>query len=160
MPFAVCWIVGYGWYAGCFVFDCFVRGAGYGIKTVFQILPSLIGLMAAVRVLRDSGLLSLAAVLLAPLGVLLQIPSPVLPLILVKMFSASAATGILLDLFQTYGPDSEIGLLAAVIAASAETVFFVLSVYLSHIKVQKSRWILPASLCSMMAGIAAAVIIT
>ena len=76
------------------------------------------------------------------------------------MFSASAATGILLDLFENFGPDSYIGMLAAVIASSAETVLFVMSLYLTHVGIQKSRWILPRALLCTGAGILAAVVVT
>lgn len=157
MPFVVCWVVIYGWLGGCPVFDTFVKGAKRGLKTVAEILPTLIGLMAAVRILRDSGLLDQFAGLLAPFTDLFRIPAQVLPLILVKLFSASAATGLLLDLFQTFGPDSYIGMLAAVIASSAETVLFVMSVYLTHVGIGKSRWILPGALFCTLAGVIAAV---
>lgn len=160
MPFVVCWIVVYGWIGGCPVFDTFVKGAKRGLKTVAGILPTLIGLMAAVRILRDSGLLELIAKVLEPLAALVKIPAEVLPLILVKMFSASAATGILLDLFENFGPDSYIGILAAVIASSAETVLFVMSVYLTHVGIRKSRWILPGALICTAAGVLAAVVVT
>ena len=156
MPSMVCLIVCYGWMAGCPVFDTFVRGAKRGLKTVVEILPVLIGLMAGVRILRDSGLLELLAGILAPVGSLFGIPAQILPLILVKLFSASAASGILLDLFKTEGPDSYIGILAAVISSSSETVLFVMSVYLTHVGIKKSRWILPAALFSTMAGVLAA----
>lgn len=159
MPFVVCWVVIYGWFGGCPVFDIFVKGAKRGLKTVAGILPTLIGLMAAVRLLRDSGLLDLLAGLLAPIAGLFRIPAEVLPLILVKLFSASAATGILLDLFETSGPDSYIGMLAAVIASSAETVLFVMSVYLTHVGIHKSRWILPGGLICTLAGVIAAAVI-
>lgn len=160
MPFVVCWIVIYGWFGGCPVFDAFVKGAKRGLGTVAGILPALVGLMAAVRLLRDSGLLEQIASLLTPLADCLRIPAEVLPLILVKMFSASAATGILLDIFEHFGPDSYTGMLAAVIASSAETVLFVMSVYLTHVGIRKSRWILPGAMVCMTAGILAAVIIT
>lgn len=159
MPFVVCWIVIYGWLAGCPVFDTFVKGAKRGLKTVAGILPTLVGLMAAVRILRDSGFLDLISRVLEPLAALIKIPAEILPLILVKMFSASAATGILLDLFENFGPDSYTGVLAAVIASSAETVLFVMSVYLTHVGVRKSRWILPGALLCTAAGILASVVI-
>lgn len=142
------------------MFDTFVTGAKRGLKTVAGILPTLIGLMAAVRILRDSGLLDLVARALGPLAAFVKIPAEVLPFILVKMFSGSAATGILLDLFENFGPDSYIGMLAAVIASSAETVLFVMSVYLTHVEIRKSRWILPGALICTAAGIAAAVVVT
>ena len=160
MPFVVCWIVIYGWLGGCPVFDTFVKGAKRGLKTVAGILPTLIGLMAAVRLLRDSGLLDRIAAVLTPLADSLRIPAQVIPLILVKLFSASAATGILLDIFENFGPDSYTGMLAAVIASSAETVLFVMSVYLTHVHIRKSRWILPVSMLCMLAGVLAAVWVT
>lgn len=123
------------------------------------ILPTLVGLMAAVRILRDSGFLDLISKVLEPFAALIRIPAEVLPLIIVKMFSASAATGILLDLFENFGPDSYTGVLAAVIASSAETVLFVMSVYLTHIGVRKSRWILPGALICTAAGILASVVV-
>ena len=118
MPFVVCWIVIYGWLGGCPVFDTFVKGAKRGLKTVAGILPTLIGLMAAVRLLRDSGLLDRIAAVLTPLADSLRIPAQVIPLILVKLFSASAATGILLDIFENFGPDSYTGMLAEIGRAS------------------------------------------
>lgn len=160
MPFVVCWIVIYGWLGGCPVFDTFVKGAKRGLKTVAGILPTLIGLMAAVRLLRDSGLLDRIADVLTPLADSLRIPAQVIPLILVKLFSASAATGILLDIFENFGPDSYAGMLAAVIASSAETVLFVMSVYLTHVGIRKSRWILPGAMICTAAGILAAVMVT
>ena len=160
MPFVVCWIVIYGWLGGCPVFDTFVKGAKRGLKTVAGILPTLIGLMAAVRLLRDSGLLDRIAAVLTPLADSLRIRAQVIPLILVKLFSASAATGILLDIFENFGPDSYTGMLAAVIASSAETVLFVMSVYLTHVGIRKSRWILPGAMICTAAGILAAVMVT
>lgn len=160
MPFVVCWIVIYGWLGGCPVFDTFVKGAKRGLKTVAGILPTLIGLMAAVRLLRDSGLLDRIAAVLTPLADSLRIPAQVIPLILVKLFSASAATGILLDIFENFGPDSYTGMLAAIIASSAETVLFVMSVYLTHVGIRKSRWILPGAMICTAAGILAAVMVT
>lgn len=38
-----------------------------------------------------------------------QVPGALVPLIILRMFSSSAATGLCLDIFQQYGPDSRIG---------------------------------------------------
>ena len=160
IPFLVCFILLYGWSRKLAVFHVFLDGAKKGMRIAADILPTLIGLLAAVRVLRDSGLLTLAAEILAPAAELVRIPAEVIPLILIKLFSGSAATGMLLDLFREYGPDSQVGFLAAVIVSSAETVLFVMSVYLNHIQVERSRWILPGALLSTFAGILAAVWVT
>ena len=47
------------------VYDDFVRGAKNGIKTVASILPTLIGLMVGVGVLRASGFLDFLSSLLS-----------------------------------------------------------------------------------------------
>ena len=61
VPLAVFYIVGFGILSGRPVFDDFLKGASEGMKTVAGILPTLIGLMAAVGILRESGFLEAAA---------------------------------------------------------------------------------------------------
>lgn len=53
VPLAVFYIVGFGILSGRPVFDDFLKGASEGMKTVAGILPTLIGLMAAVGILRS-----------------------------------------------------------------------------------------------------------
>ena len=87
------------------VYDVFVEGAKDGMKTVVSILPTLIGLMMAVGILRASGFLAWIS---AKIGILTDpfgIPSQMIPLIIVRMFSSSAETGLSLDLFLEYGTD-------------------------------------------------------
>ena len=95
--------------------DVFVEGAKDGMKTVVSILPTLIGLMVAVGVLRASGFLDFVSVCLKKLLAFINLPADLFPIAIVKMFSSSAATGLLLDLFRQYGPDSRIGMAASVI---------------------------------------------
>ena len=66
VPLAVFYIVGFGILSGRPVFDDFLKGASEGMKTVAGILPTLIGLMAAVGILRESGFLEAAAKALGP----------------------------------------------------------------------------------------------
>ena len=82
------------------MFAAFTKGAKDGFKVVYEILPTLIGLMLAVGILRTSGILDVVGDILAkPLSVI-GFPSQLVPLSLVKMFSSSAATGLLLDIFK------------------------------------------------------------
>ena len=55
VPLTVFYIVGSGILAKRPVFDDFLDGAKEGMRTVADVLPTLIGLMTAVGVLRDSG---------------------------------------------------------------------------------------------------------
>ena len=141
------------------VFDDFIEGALAGLKTVAGILPTLVGLMAAVGVLRTSGFLDFLSGVLAGPAAFLHIPAQVVPLLLVRLVSSSAATGLLLDIFKTYGPDSRLGMMVSVLESCTETVFYTMSVYCIAAGIKKTRWTLPGALLCTFAGIAASVLI-
>ena len=87
------------------VYSALVQGAGSGLDTLLRIVPALIGLLTAVYMLRASGALELLAQLLAPLMDRLGLPPELLPLMLVRPISGSAALGVGSELISTYGPD-------------------------------------------------------
>ena len=67
VPVVLFYIVGFAVLQKRPVFDDFIEGALAGLKTVAGILPTLVGLMAAVGVLRTSGFLDfLSGVLAGP----------------------------------------------------------------------------------------------
>ena len=57
VPIIIFYIAGFAFLSKRPVFDDFIEGAKQGMKTVAEILPTLIGLMTAVGVLRASGFL-------------------------------------------------------------------------------------------------------
>ncbi len=81
------------------------------------------------------------------------------PLVFIKMFSSSAATGLVLDIFEQYGPDSRTGLLTSVMMSCTETCFYTMSVYYMAAKVKKTRWTLPGALLATAVGIMASMVI-
>jgi spore maturation protein B len=141
------------------VYEDFVEGAKDGIKTVMGILPTLIGLMVGVGILRSSGFLDFLSDKLSIITDLINFPSELVPLALVKMFSSSAATGLLLDVFKEFGTDSYIGLIASIMLSCTETIFYTMSVYFIAAKVTKTRWTLKGALISTLAGIIASVVL-
>ncbi len=153
VPLTVSYIVGFGILSKRPVFDDFLAGAKEGIRTVAGILPTLIGLMTAVGVLRVSGFLDALEV---P-AMWLHLPAPLIPLTLVRLISNSAATGLMLDIFSRYGPDSFLGMAASVMMSSTETVFYCISIYFGSVHITKTRYVLPGALLSTAAGIAASI---
>jgi spore maturation protein B len=75
------------------------------------------------------------------------------------MFSSSAATGLLLDIYESYGTDSNLGLIASISMACTETIFYTMSVYLMTAKIKKSRFTLTGALLATFAGIVASVVL-
>ena len=159
IPVLIFFIVGYGLVSGIKVYETFLNGAKEGLKVVVDIVPTLIGLMMAVGVLRASGFLEFLGELLAPLTVLIGLPSQLLPLLLIKLFSSSAATGLVLDIFKTMGPDSYVGMVTSILMSCTETVFYTMSVYFLAAKVTKTRYTLKGALLSTLVGTIASVIL-
>ncbi|MBQ4564144.1 MAG: spore maturation protein [Lachnospiraceae bacterium] len=141
------------------VFDDFLRGAKSGLKTTVEILPSLVGLIMAVQVLRASGFMEEIAGWLGALIPENVLPGSVIPALLVRMFSNSAATGLALDVFEQYGPDSLPGLIVSIGLGATESLFYVMSVYLGSVGVRKSRYILPGALAATAAGLIVSVML-
>ena len=159
IPFLIFTIVALGLMSKVPVYDSFIRGAKEGLKTVAGILPTLIGLMIATGILRASGLLDFIGTLLGSLADIIHFPAELVPLGILRMFSSSAATGLLLDIFKEFGTDSPTGLMAAILLSSTESVFYCMSVYYGSVKIEKTRYTLPGALLATAAGAAAAVCI-
>lgn len=160
IPIILLVIILYGYSKKVEVYDTFIEGAKEGIITVFNILPTLIGLMTAVAVLRASGALDLIVKLISPITDLTGFPGEVVPLGLMRLVSSSAATGILLDLFKNFGTDSFIGRLASVMMGCTETVFYTMSVYFMSVGIRKTRYVLTGALIANVAGVVAAYFVT
>ena len=159
IPFVILYIVCYGMMKKVDIFDEFIEGAKDGFLTVCKIMPTLIGLMIGVGILRESGAMEALANVLSPVVRVFHFPGELLPLFIVKMFSSSAATGLLLDVYKNYGPDSYLGTLASVLMSCSETIFYTMSVYFMTAKVTKTRYTLTGALIATFAGAAAGIVL-
>lgn len=159
IPFIILFIVGNGLLRRQRVYEDFLDGAKSGVRTVVEIMPTLVGLMVAVGILRASGFLDFLSDLLTRGMAFLHFPTELVPLAIVKMFSSSAATGLLLDLYKTHGTDSVIGLAASIMLSSTETIFYTMSIYFMSVKVKKTRYTLAGALIATLVGIVASVML-
>ena len=75
------------------------------------------------------------------------------------MFSSSAATGLLLDIYKEFGTDSYIGRIASISMSCTETIFYTMSVYFMTAKVKKTRYTLVGALLATLGGLAASVVL-
>lgn len=159
IPFLIFSVAGYGIASGVKVYESFLNGAKDGLKIVVDIVPTLIGLLTAVGILRASGFFELLGSMLSPVTSRAGLPAQLVPLIVVRLFSSSAATGLVLDIFKTNGPDSFPGLAASVLTSCTETVFYTMSVYFLAAKVTKTRYTLTGALLATLAGTVASVVL-
>ena len=146
IPFLIFFIVSYGIAEKKPVFEDFIEGGKKGFELVVEIAPTIVGLMVAVGVLRTSGTLDLISEWMQPVAKLCQISVEIIPLSIVKMFSASGANGLLFDIFKEFGTDSYIGMSASILLSCTETLFYTVSVYFMSVGVSKARWTIPAGI--------------
>lgn len=159
IPFLIFYVVGCGLLARVPVYDSFIRGATGGLKTVINIVPTLIGLMVATGILRASGFLDFVGALLENAAAGSAFPASLVPLAILRMFSSSAATGLLLDIYKEYGTDSGVGLIASLMMCCTETIFYTMSIYFMTAGIKKTRHTLHGALLATLSGIAASVVL-
>ena len=112
IPIILVIILMHGYIKNVDLFDAFISGAYDGLKMTASILPSLIGLITAVGIFRSSGAMDFLCKIVSPISRLTGFPSALVPMSITKMFSSSAATGMLLDIFKN--PDSTVIHISAV----------------------------------------------
>jgi len=152
-------MIAYGLLTKTDIYKEFTEGAKDGFQVTLGILPTLVGLMTGVGMLRASGFLELLSRLLMPVAEVFSFPAELVPLVVVKLFSSSAATGLVLDIFKEFGPDSYLGKVTSLICSSTETVFYTMSVYFMAAGVKKTRYTLTGALTATAAGVAVSTIL-
>ena len=157
MPLMILLIVIYGLIEKNKIFDTFLVGAKEGIGIVVSIFPTLIGLFVAIGALRSSGILDCIIQLFSPILNLFHFPTEIMPLALIRPISGSSSIAVATDIMKTYGVDSRIGIMAAVIMGSTETTLYTIAVYTASVGVKKTRFILWASLIADFVGIVVSV---
>lgn len=134
------------------VYGALTDGAGEGLSVLLRIAPALVGLLTAVSMLRASGAMEWLSGLCGPLLERLGIPAELTPLMLIRPVSGGGALAVGSELMQTYGPDSYIGRVAAVMLGSTETTFYTVAVYFGSAGITRTRHTIPAALTADLTG--------
>ena len=131
-------------------FDSFITGARSGLSSAIKLLPTLVALLVAVRMLSACGAVELLGRLLSPVCDAIGVPSELVPLLVTRPISGSAATASYSELLNTYGADSFPALCASVIMGSSDTLVYIISVYFSSLGLAKSRHAYPCAAAVML----------
>lgn len=159
IPLVIVLVIGYGIAEKKNVYDIFFRGAKNGIKIVIKLFPTLLAIFLAINMLRNSGVIDFIINILKPVLLFLNIPIEIMPLALLRPISGTASMAVATDIIKTSGVDSQIGLIAATIMGSTETVFYTIALYTSSINIKKTRFTLVAALIANFVGIVSSVLI-
>ena len=141
------------------VYSVFTEGAKEGFSTAIMIIPYLVAMLCAIGMLRASGALDWFCDLIAPVTNLINLPSEVLPMGIMRSFSGGGAEGMMADLLANYGTQSQIGRIASVALGSTETTFYIVAVYYGAVGVTNARQSIAAGLLGDLASLIAATVI-
>lgn len=161
IPLIILGIAGYAYFVKRVkVYEVFIEGAKEGFNVAVKIIPYLVAILFTIAIFRAGGAEGLFKDLLKkPVQEFLGVPSSIIPLCFIRPLSGAGARAVMIDIFNTHGPDSMDGLIASCVQGSTETTFYVIAVYLGSIGVRKTRYAVPACLFGDLCGIIASIVI-
>lgn len=144
------------------VYDAFIEGAKGGIQTSLIIIPYLVGMLVAISVMRNSGVMGMIVSGFSSTFAYLGLPTeftPALPTALMKPLSGSGSRAMMVDAMKTFGPDSFVGRLACIFQGSADTTFYIVALYFGSVGINRTRYSIPFGLLADFAGVVAAIFV-
>ncbi|MEI8052286.1 MAG: nucleoside recognition domain-containing protein [Bacteroidota bacterium] len=151
-----------GLYKKIDVFDAFIEGAKGGFETAVRIIPYLVGMLAAISLLRTSGSFDALIGSVKSLFVMMGADTRFvdgLPTALIKPFSGGGARGMMVDTMKTFGPDSFAGRLSCILQGSSDTTFYVIAVYFGSVSVKNTRYAVGAMLLADLIGVITSIVL-
>ena len=140
LPVIVLLILVIGYIKKVPVFDAFVDGVKQGLPTLVKLVPVMVGLVTAVTVFRTGGAAQLISNMVSPIATALGLSPELIPLAILKPISGSASATLGADIMEQFGPDSAIGIQAAILLGCGDTVMYVISVYFGSAGIKKLRY--------------------
>ncbi|MFJ7725503.1 spore maturation protein [Neobacillus sp. NPDC097160] len=159
IPLLIGFILLYGTFKRVPTYESFVEGGKEGIKIAVSIIPFLVGMLVAISIFRASGALDALMNWIRPMMKSMGVPAEIIPLLVIRPISGTAALGMTSDLIAVYGPDSFIGRLASVLQGSTDTTFYVLTVYFGAVGIKKMGDALKVGLLADVVGIIVSIIV-
>jgi len=159
VPFLLSFFPLYAALRGVRVYEQFVEGAYESWETAKRTVPYLVAMLVAIGMLQGAGVIDLLTAALArPLSAI-GFPSELVPLVLIRPLSGSAAKSVFIELVNRLGdPDGFVSRLAGTIYGSTETTFYVLAVYFGSVSIRYARHAVAAGLTADITAVIASTI--
>ena len=157
VPFLLAFIPLMAALRGVKVYEQFCEGAKEAFETAKRIIPFLVAMLIAIRLLREAGVVhAVTEMLRTPLEAI-GFPPDLLSLAVMRPLSGSASQGIFVELVKTHGADTLLARMAATIYGSTETTFYVLAVYFGSVGIRKTRHAVAVGLLADFIAVVAAI---
>ena len=155
MPVVIIGVIAYGVIKNVPIYETFVEGAKEGIGIAISIFPYILGMVVAINLLVDSKALEMILKFSEPFFNLLNIPSSIVPMAIMRPISGSASLVLLNDIFKVYGPDSYLGRLGSLLQGGTETTIYVIALYFGSVGIKRIRHALWVGLLTDLLGLLA-----
>ena len=159
LPFLVLVIISYGIKKRLNIYDDFLVGAKEGLSTSIKIIPNLFAMIFAINILIKSNFISDAFLFLESTLNQISLTANIIPMVFLRSISGTSSLAIMSNIFNIYGPDSPMGLLASVIQGSSDTTFYVIALYFGSVGIIKNRYALSVGLFADLCGIVASFVL-
>ena len=142
IPLVVLFVIIYANIKKVSVYDTFIEGAKESFATVLKMFPCLLAMILAVNIFLKSNIVS------ELFSFISFIPNEILPMIIMRPISGTSSLAILTNIYESFGPDSPLGMLASYIQGSTDTTFYIVTLYFGSIGIKKIGYALWAGLLS------------
>ena len=139
-------------------FDHFVEGAKEGMQTTIQLVPTIVGMIVGIKVFLASGIVEVIGQMIQPILEFIHVDAHVLPLMILRPLSGSAALSVTTDLISMYGPDSYLGRLASIMQGSTDTTIYIITVYFAAVGLSEMKHAVKLGLTADLMGFAASIL--
>jgi spore maturation protein SpmA len=152
--------IGMGLFRKIPIFETFIEGAKEGFDTSIRIIPFLVGILVAIGVFRESGTLTYLTDGfrwgLSALSINTDFVDA-LPVAFLKPMSGQGARGMMIEISNTFGPDSFVANMASIFRGAAETTFYIMALYFGSVNIRKTRYAIQGALIADLFGVLAGI---
>lgn len=159
IPLLVLIVVIYGFIKKINIYDAFVEGAGKALPMAINMFAPLLAMLLAINIFTHSGIIDKCFIFLKPILLFLKIPLEVLPIAITRPLSGSFGLALLNDLYDSFGPDNYISILASVIQGSNDTTLYIITLYFGSVGITKIKYALWAGLLADLVTVILSLII-
>lgn len=141
------------------VFKLFIEGVIQGLKVSYTIFPYILAITVAIGLLKATGAIDVITYPLQPILNYLNVPKDIIPLAILRPLSGGASMSLVMDIFNTSGPDSVSGKIASVIMGGTETTLYTITILLGAVGIKRARGVIIAGLIADFVAITTAIIL-
>lgn len=152
LPFLVFLVLIYAIKKKINIYDVFVDGAKESFDMVLKLFPCLLAMILAVNIFVNSGIVDF-------FKFITFIPSEIIPMIITRPISGTSSLAVLNSIYQSFGPDSQLGLIASFIQGSTDTTFYIITLYFGSVGIKKIKYALWAGLFADLVSIVLSIIV-